>query len=112
MLKHLIANPILYHKRSKSGGSTYISRLNIKSLRLQALVINIIPDNTELENQLYGISKAMGFIEPSRSVLLLYDTFPYQIFGSYAGIVENISRSAISSRLCQSGAGRQALYDH
>ncbi|WP_332860384.1 hypothetical protein [Janthinobacterium svalbardensis] len=54
----------------------------------------------------------MGVIEPSRSAHLLCDAFPYQKFASYAGIVENISRSAISSRLCQSAAGRQALYDH
>jgi membrane fusion protein len=67
-----------------------------KSLRLQALVLNIIPDRTTLEAELYATSKAIGFIEPGQTVRLLYDAFPYQKFGSYAGTVESVSRSAIS----------------
>ncbi|MCX7291911.1 HlyD family efflux transporter periplasmic adaptor subunit [Janthinobacterium sp.] len=67
-----------------------------KSLRSQGMVLNIIPDNTAFEAELYAPTKAIGFIEQGQSVRLLYDAFPYQKFGSYAGTVEGVSRSAIS----------------
>ena len=66
-----------------------------RSLRLQSLVLNIIPNKTSLQAELYATSKAIGFVERGQSVRLLYDAFPYQKFGSYGGTVESVSRSAI-----------------
>lgn len=67
-----------------------------KSIRSQGLVLNIIPDDTALSAELYAPSRAIGLIEPGQSVSLLYDAFPYQKFGAYAGTVDDVSRTAIA----------------
>jgi membrane fusion protein len=79
-----------------SGTVSSLMAIPGKSLRSQGLVLNIIPDNTTFEAELFAPSRAIGFIEPGQSVRLLYDAFPYQKFGSYAGTVVAVSKSALS----------------
>ena len=50
-----------------------------------------------LEAHLYSPSRAVGFVRPGQQVLLRYQAYPYQKFGHYAGVVANISRSAVST---------------
>ena len=59
-------------------------------------LLSIVPAHSELQAQLFGPSRAMGFVRPSQRVTLRYEAFPYQKFGHAEGVVASISRFAIS----------------
>jgi membrane fusion protein len=63
---------------------------------VSAPLFSIVPVGANLEAQLYGPSRAIGFVHPGQRVLLRYQAYPYQKFGHYAGVVVSISRSAVS----------------
>lgn len=61
-----------------------------------APLMNIVPAGQKLEAQLFGPSRAIGFIRAGQRVLLRYEAFPYQKFGQYEGVVAEVSRTAIN----------------
>jgi membrane fusion protein len=74
-------------------------------------LMSIVPTGTVLQAQLFGPSRAIGFLQPGQRVLLRYQAYPYQKYGSYAGTVSSISRSAISpSELTQHLSGLTTIY--
>jgi membrane fusion protein len=74
-------------------------------------LMSIVPTGTVLQAQLFGPSRAIGFLQAGQRVLLRYQAYPYQKYGSYAGTVATISRSAISpSELTQQLSGLNSVY--
>lgn len=74
-------------------------------------LLSIVPAGATLEAQLYGPSRAIGFVRPGQQVLLRYQAYPYQKFGHYAGIVDTVSRTAINpAELPPQLAGLTSLY--
>ena len=74
-------------------------------------LMSIVPDGTVLQAQLFAPSRAVGFLRPEQQVLVRYQAYPYQKFGSYSGRVASISRSTISpSELTQQLSGLTSLY--
>jgi membrane fusion protein len=61
-------------------------------------LVTIVPSNSILGAELYAPSRAMGFVKIGDRVLVRYQAFPYQKFGSYTGEVESISRTALSNK--------------
>jgi len=61
-----------------------------------APLMSIVPPDMRLEAQLYGPSRAVGFVRPGQQVLLRYQAYPYQRFGHYEGVVTSVSRAALS----------------
>jgi membrane fusion protein len=61
-------------------------------------VMVIVPDGSSLHAEVYAPSRAIGFVRPGQDVRLLYDAFPYQRFGSFAGRVRRISRTVLDPR--------------
>jgi len=61
-------------------------------------VLTIVPEGAELTAELYAPSRAIGLVEPGKETRLLYDAFPYQRFGSFAGKVTSISQIAVDPR--------------
>jgi membrane fusion protein len=60
---------------------------------------------------MFGPSRAIGFLQPGQRVLIRYQAYPYQKYGSYAGSVASISRSAISpTELSPQLAGLTSIY--
>jgi membrane fusion protein len=59
-------------------------------------LLSIVPSGSQLEAQLFGPSRAIGFLRPGQKVLLRYQAYPYQKFGHYEGTVKRISRSAMN----------------
>ena len=81
------------------------------AVNTNAPLLNIVPVNSKLEAQIFSSSRAIGFLHAGQRVLLRYQSFPYQKFGSYEGTVAEVSRSAISpSELGQSFVGLTSLY--
>ncbi len=66
------------------------------AINTNAPLLNILPVGSKLEAQIYASSHVIGFLRVGQEVLLRYNPFPFQKFGSYKGIVSDISRSAVS----------------
>jgi membrane fusion protein len=63
-----------------------------------APLMTIIPDGSALHAEVYAPTRAVGFVSPGQEVRLLYDAFPYQRFGSFAGRVTGVSRTVLDPR--------------
>jgi membrane fusion protein len=59
-------------------------------------LLAVVPADSQLEAHLYGPSRAVGFVRPGQPVRLRYQAFPYQRFGHQEGVIESVSRSAVS----------------
>ena len=58
-------------------------------------LISLIPAGARLSAELFVPSSAIGFVKPGQEVRLLYDSFPYQRFGSHTGHVTGVGQSAV-----------------
>jgi membrane fusion protein len=81
-----------------SGRVTALATGVGKTIATARPVMVIVPEEAELTAELYAPSRAIGFVEPGKETRLLYDAFPYQRFGSFAGRVASISRIAVDPR--------------
>lgn len=59
-------------------------------------LLTIVPEGAIMRAELYAPSRAMGFVQPGQEVRVMYEAFPYQRFGSFAGKVEQVSRTVIA----------------
>jgi membrane fusion protein len=95
----------------EDGTVTAIQAARGSGVSITVPLLSIVPAMSRLKAQLFGPSRAVGFIRPGQRVLLRYEAFPYQKFGHYEGTVANISRSAMSpAELSQQLAGLTSLY--
>jgi membrane fusion protein len=53
----------------------------------QRLQLEIIPEDSVLQAELFLPARAIGFVEAGQPVRIMYDAFPYQHFGTYRGEV-------------------------
>ena len=56
----------------------------------------LIPDGSSLQAELWVPSRAIGFVAAGSRVVLRYHAYPYQTFGSHAGHVVEVGRSALT----------------
>jgi membrane fusion protein len=61
------------------------------------LQMEIVPNHSVLEAQLFVPARAIGFIQPGQKVRVLYEAFPYQQFGTYSGRVTRVSQTILTS---------------
>ncbi len=61
----------------------------------QMPILQILGAGTSVEAELYAPSRAIGFASIGQEVRLMYDAFPYQQFGTFKGIITEISRTAL-----------------
>ena len=74
-------------------------------------LLSIVPSGSKLQAQLFSPSRSIGFVRTGQRVLLRFQPFPYQKFGSYEGVVASVSRSALSpSELSQQMSGLTTLH--
>ncbi len=59
-------------------------------------LLAILPENSQLQAELYVPTRAIGFTKVGQSVQIRYSAFPYQKFGFHKGQVAEISRTIIS----------------
>lgn len=75
------------------------------------LLVTIIPDDLILAAEVYVPSRAIGFIHSGQAVRLMYDAFPQQKFGAFAGRVEHVSEFVLLPiDIPQTFAVREATY--
>lgn len=60
----------------------------------------VIPEGEEpVGVELYASSRSIGFIQAGQDVRLRFDAFPYEKFGVQQGVIESISKSAVSAEM-------------
>lgn len=79
---------------SQDGQATNVLAEAGQFVMAGAPLLSIVPSDAILEAHLYAPSRAIGFVQPGASVLLRYQTFPYQKFGQHTGQVQTVSRTA------------------
>lgn len=60
-------------------------------------MLNLVPQNAVLEARLYAPSRTIGFVRKGDPVLLRYQSYPFQKFGQYDGVVESVSNASVPS---------------
>lgn len=68
-----------------------------ETVSTQRPILSIRPNHSEIQAELYLPGHTIGFIESGQTVNLLYDAYPYQQFGSYAGVLSFISSHPITT---------------
>lgn len=58
-------------------------------------IFAIVPENSPLYAQLLIPSRAAGFISQGQLVRIMYDSYPYQQFGTHAGAIVSVSNAVI-----------------
>jgi len=58
--------------------------------------MEIIPDNSALQAELFIPTRGIGFVKPGQEVRILYEAFPHQQFGTYGGRINEISQTILS----------------
>lgn len=56
----------------------------------------LLSDNAELEAHAYLNSRSAGFVQEGQKVKVRFDAFPYQKFGQYTGVINEISQNPIA----------------
>jgi membrane fusion protein len=70
-----------------------------------------LPHDLELVAEAYVPSRAIGFIQSGQAVRLMYDAFPQQKFGAFAGQIEHVSDFVLlPSDIPQTFPLREATY--
>ena len=59
-------------------------------------LLSILPSNAKLQALLVVPSRAIGFAQARKEVVIRFQAFPYQKFGRYIGSISDVSRSALS----------------
>jgi len=97
----------LVQQRSRASvdvGYTILSPVDGRVTALQASpgrsvdprvpLLSVLPHRSNFRVQLFAPSKAVGFIRMGQQVRISYDAFPYKQFGTFAGTIASISRTA------------------
>lgn len=59
-------------------------------------ILTVLPQDLTFQAELFAPSRSVGFVREGQQVRIMYDAFPYQRFGSFAGQIETISHSIAS----------------
>lgn len=59
-------------------------------------LLKILPVNSDLEVELFVPIRKSGFIHKNANVIIRYDAYPYERFGTYKAIINDISQSILT----------------
>jgi membrane fusion protein len=67
-----------------------------QSIAADTPIATVFPKGSGLHAELLVPTRAIGFIAKGQEVVLRYEAFPYERFGQYRGVVQDISRTVWS----------------
>ena len=80
----------------ESGRATLVIAEVGQAVDASRPLISLVPEGSTLDVRLYAPSRTVGFVRPGNSVLLRFQSFPYQKFGQHEGVVQSISTHAVA----------------
>jgi membrane fusion protein len=85
-----------YIVRAPIGGRVSLLQASLgQAVDPKRLQLQILPNNSVLQAQLFIPVRAIGFVEVGQDVRVLFDAFPYQRFGTYHGRVTKVSQTVL-----------------
>ncbi len=66
-----------------------------KSVTSQQKLLSILPTNSMMQAIIYVPTSAYGFVNENQLTQLRYHAFPYERFGTYRGVIQQISSNVI-----------------
>lgn len=79
----------------ESGRATLVAADVGQAVDTTRAMLNLVPEGARLEARLYAPSRTIGFIRKGDVVLLRYQSYPFQKFGQYEGVVESVSNASV-----------------
>jgi len=61
------------------------------------LQMEIVPNKTLLQAELFVPTRAIGFVEPGQKIRIMYEAFPYQHYGTYSGRITKVSQTIVTA---------------
>lgn len=83
----------------KSPGDGVVTLVNVKTgdpVDLGLETVAIVQPDSPLQAVLHVPSRAVGFLEVGQTVRIMYDSFPFQKFGSHRATIREIARTPLS----------------
>lgn len=79
----------------ESGTATTVLAEVGQTVDAARILVNIVPEGSQLLVHLYAPSRAAGFVQAGDDVRVRYQAFPYQKFGQYPAVVKEVSKIAL-----------------
>lgn len=76
------------------------------------IVATVIPEQSELEVELFAPTSAVGFVKAGQEVRLMFDAFPYQKYGTGSGTVTWVSEvpAEVPASLAAAGPAAEPMF--
>jgi membrane fusion protein len=85
-----------YIVRAPIGGRVSLLQASVGQFAdPRRLQMQIVPSDSPLQAELFIPARAIGFVEVGQDVRLLFDSFPYQRFGTYHGRITKVSQTVL-----------------
>lgn len=85
----------IYEIRASVPGKVTAIQAKIGQFQNNTPLLAIIPQEAQMQVELFVPTRAIGFIEEGQTVRIRFDAFPYQRFGIFPGTVESISKHVL-----------------
>jgi membrane fusion protein len=79
-----------------SGRVTSLQTAVGKSIDGRLPLMAVVPEGARFAAELFAPTAAVGFLRAGQQVRVMYDAYPYKQFGTFAGTVATVSRSALA----------------
>jgi membrane fusion protein len=79
-----------------TGVVTNVALTQGQSVSADQLLATVLPAGSGLHVELLVPTRAIGFVKPGSQVELRYEAFPFQRFGQYRGVVNQVSKTVWS----------------
>jgi membrane fusion protein len=79
-----------------AGVVTNVALTQGQSVSADQLLATVLPAGSGLHVELLVPTRAIGFVKPGSEVELRYEAFPFQRFGQYRGVVNQVSKTVWS----------------
>ncbi|WP_035918432.1 HlyD family efflux transporter periplasmic adaptor subunit [Legionella fairfieldensis] len=101
---NMIDMDLIKYKKSRSyiikapitGTIASISYKTGQYINLTKPLLKILPVNSDLEVELFIPIRKSGFIHKNSNVIIRYDAYPYERFGTYKAVIKDISQSILT----------------
>ncbi len=102
--KNLVEMELIKYKQSRSytirspidGTIATVIYKRGQTVNLSKPLIKILPANSELQAELFIPVRKSGFLRKNTSLIIRYDAYPYERFGSYKAKIKEISQSILT----------------
>lgn len=85
----------VYEIRAPVSGKVTALQARVGQFQHNIPLLAIIPDDAEMQVELFVPTRAIGFIDENEIVRIRFDAFPYQRFGIFEGEVISVSKHVL-----------------